>query len=326
MQRMCTDANQEATGWRAGHRNAEWPSGPARAATSPEKLMPVSQQSEIDRYLCTGQHDALYSAWPGRDLVVRARQGDADLRRALIDRVRSRTRRATAHKALEGLDVVSLTRAKVEPMVRGLFPRAEQQAVFDMLAPSVIFLVPAIIETVLNNARYLGTTWHLANLYLASCDADLLSDEAVGILGLSEGTTCFVSMTYFQPNGQLDDFLVHEAAHVFHNCKRATIGLPEIRGGEWLLEIDFCKRETFAYACETYSRILALGESAADRRRLLTQAENGPMPPDDRLDAAEYIETLRAAVGARNGWKRIHQVCAPPSRRRDSNLATRDAL
>jgi hypothetical protein len=78
-----------------------------------------------------------------------------------------------------------------------------------------------------------------------------------------------VSMAYFRPNGQLDDFVVHEGAHIFHNCKRQTIGLPEVGGREWLLDIDFRKRETFAYVCEAYSRILEVGRSAAARRELL---------------------------------------------------------
>ena len=38
--------------------------------------------------------------------------------------------------------------------------------------------------------------------------------------------------------------------------ERRTVGLPETRQREWLLDIDFRKRETFAYACEAYSRIL----------------------------------------------------------------------
>jgi hypothetical protein len=55
---------------------------------------------------------------------------------------------------------------------------------------------------------------------------------------------------------QFADFVVHEAAHVFHNCKRFTVGLPETRTKEFLLPIDSHQRETFAYACEVYSRIL----------------------------------------------------------------------
>jgi hypothetical protein len=34
------------------------------------------------------------------------------------------------------------------------------------------------------------------------------------------------------------------------------IGLPETRTREWLLPIDFRKRETFGYACEAYARIV----------------------------------------------------------------------
>ena len=49
---------------------------------------------------------------------------------------------------------------------------------------------------------------------------------------------------------------MHEVAHIFHNCKRRTLGLPHSRTKEWLLDIAFVERETFAYACETYSRIL----------------------------------------------------------------------
>jgi hypothetical protein len=46
--------------------------------------------------------------------------------------------------------------------------------------------------------------------------------------------------------------------------------------------------ETFAYACEVYSRMLELGRSAAVRRELLSQAENGLSLPDDRVVASEH--------------------------------------
>ena len=97
-----------------------------------------------------------------------------------------------------------------------------------------------------------------------------------------------MSMAYFRPNGQFDDFVVHEAAHIFHNCKRQTIGLPATGRREWLLDIDFGKRETFAYGCEVYSRMLQLGRSAAARCELLSQAENGLSLPDDRVVASEH--------------------------------------
>jgi hypothetical protein len=136
---------------------------------------------------------------------------------------------------------------------------------------------------------------------------------------LSEETTCYVSMEYFRPNGRFEDFIVHEAAHTFHNCKRGTIGLRHTRRHEWLLHLEFKKRETFAHACEAYSRILEHGVGPADRRRLQDELEDGPMPPTDRVDLDEYLDILCEAVVARNGWKHILARCSPPrpTRRRE---------
>ena len=108
-----------------------------------------------------------------------------------------------------------------------------------------------------------------------------------------------------------DDVVVHEAAHIFHNCKRERIGLRGTRHREWLLEIDYGMRETFAYACEALTRIQELGDSARARRALLSEIEDGPMPADERVNAGVYISILREAVGARNGWKRILRRRAP---------------
>jgi hypothetical protein len=198
------------------------------------------------------------------------------------------------------MDVVAFTRMKVAPMVRGLFPRSEHETMLDVLGRSVIFLTPATIGTVLKQTRWLRTAWDLANLYLASFGSALLSEDAPQILGLSEEMTCYVSVEYFRAEDRFDDFVVHETAHIFHNCKRRTIGLREIRGHDWLLEIDFVKRETFAYACEAYSRILELGEGPPAQRMLLSDIENGSMPPKEHV-SGEYVDILREAVVARNG-------------------------
>jgi hypothetical protein len=72
-------------------------------------------------------------------------------------------------------------------------------------------LTPATIELVLLETRYLSTAWRLANAYLLSCGGKLLAHDAPCIVGLSEGTTCYVSTAYFLRNRRLDDFVVHEA-------------------------------------------------------------------------------------------------------------------
>jgi len=284
--------------------------------------MQQSREEEIERYLRTGEYDAHPWGWPGPDFLERARNADAALRKALIEEVRRRAPHAAQPQRLADLDVAAFTSAKVAPMVRGLFARREQETVLDVLGASFVFLTPATVDAVLKQMPWLGTAWNLANLYLAGCDAPLLAEDAPCLLGLSEGTRCYVSAEYFAAPGRFDDFVVHEAAHIFHNCKRATIGLRGTRRREWLLEIAFAKRETFAYACEAYSRIQELGDSPRARGMLLAEHEQGRPPPDERVDADEYFDILREAVAARNGWKRILARCSPPAPARHRHRAT----
>ena len=280
--------------------------------------MQPSTESEIERFLLTGEHDWKFLAWSGEGYSARAKLGDAALRQALIRCIVLRTGHATVPAALVGLDVMTYTRNKVAPMVHGLFPAAEQDTVLDVLARSVVFLSRDSISEVIAKAPWLSTAWKVANVFLASCGAEVLCQEAGQLVGLSEGTTCYVSAAeYFSTRTGFEDFVVHEAAHIFHNCKRCTIGLPEIRNREWLLPIQFGKRETFAYACEAYSCILERGGGLRERRQLLAELEQGPMPPDERVNAGEYVDILHQAVEARNGWKRILESCIDrPERRR----------
>jgi hypothetical protein len=197
-----------------------------------------SPRSEIERYLRTGDHDPLFRTWREGSVLERIQRGDADLHRALASEVKARTAGVSVPEALIGLDCESFARKKVAPMVRGLLPIVEQQSVLDILARSLVFLTPSTIDAVLNKG-FPRSAWDLANLYLLSCGAKLLADDAPRIVGMSEDTTCFVSMDYFRSNHRFADCVIHEAAHVFHSCKRSALGLPAKRRREWLLEIDF---------------------------------------------------------------------------------------
>lgn len=75
-------------------------------------------------------------------------------------------------------------------------------------------------------------------------------------------------------------------------------------------------RETFAYACEAYGRILDLGSRPSDRRKLLSELLDGPMPNDHRVDENDYRDILTAAVAERSGWRLILRRCAPSPARR----------
>ena len=222
---------------------------------------------EIDRYLVSGESDPLCAAWSG-SFMERANRAHDDLRGALVHAVR-RLSEGLTHKPLPVADSVALTRKKVAPMVRGLFPRAEQDMVLATLEQSVVFLTKENIEPLMFGRAFDSSAWTLANLYLASIGAELLGKDAPRLVGLSEGTTCYVSPEYFDGGDTFADFIVHEAAHIFHNCKRASVGLHQTRRKEWLLDIEFRKRETFVYSCEAYARVLEHGKSPTERRVIL---------------------------------------------------------
>lgn len=268
----------------------------------------------IHKYLTTGDYDPGLTAWAGRTVVERQHIGHAALISALVAEVERRSADRTLMDVTPIADPTGYARAKLGPMVRGLFSRREQEPVLKVLERSVVFLTPANIASILGEERWLHTAWDLANLYLGSIGAKHLSPDAPSIVGLSEETTCYVSLEYFAHRDRFADFVVHEAAHVFHTCKRRTAGLPETRTREWLLDIEFGKRETFAYACEVYSRIVELGRRPADRRRLLAELESEGLLGDKTVRREELRQILREAVESRNGWKRILVHCAPRPR------------
>jgi hypothetical protein len=252
----------------------------------------------------------LFPAWSGVNTVDRLNRGHRELLAALVDEVKRRAGRPVVPRCLRGLDLVGFGRKKAEPMVRGLFPRSEQGAVLDLVGRSLLFVTPRSIRSVLLGCERLDTAWTLANLYLGSAKAELLGKSAPELVGFSEELTCYVSPDYFRHEDPFADFVVHETAHIFHNCKRRTAGLPETRTREWLLDIDYRKRETFAYACEAYSRILERSYTPAGRRAL-AQEFHGFDVDDGRVNSAEVADLVREACGRRNGWKVILGHCAP---------------
>jgi hypothetical protein len=247
-----------------------------------------AEAEAIDHYLRTGDADPLGFPWPG-NVIERCVLADRELRAALIREVR-RHEKGRTRCGDPAVDVVALTRGKVEPMVRGLFPRAEVDTVLDALERSA---------------------WTLANLYLRSIGSEPLGDDEAAIVGLSIETTCFVTPAALEDEDPFEDFIVHEAAHVFHNCRRETLGLHSTRRREWLLEIDFRERETFAYACEAFSRIHARARTPAERRRLAAEYAAEPRVPEDAADEEKVAEIVTDAAAARNGWKVILARCAP---------------
>lgn len=266
---------------------------------------------EIDRFLRTGDYDPLFRKWPGSDFLDSAVCGSQALQDALLEEVRRRQGMCLTRlpDSPVGHELAAFTRAKVEPMVRGLFRRNECGPVLALLERSVVFLTREGIEPVIRQEN-LGTAWEIANIYLSSMGAERLDPGVPCHVGLAADTMCYVSTEYFAETNPFADFVVHEAAHVFHNTKRRTAGLSETGRCEWLLPIGFRMRETFAYACEAYSRILEQGKGIAKRRALLGQLQALPPPPDERVGPQEYFSILAEAIHRRNGWRAILERCS----------------
>jgi len=111
--------------------------------------------------------------------------------------------------------------------------------------------------------------------------------------------------------------VAHEAAHIFHNCKRRTIGLAEKGKREWLLDIEYRKRETFAYACEAYARILERAPKLQDRPGLAIEYASKVRVSAERVDPVEVKSILlmraRQETGGRSSWAGAHRRRAGPS-------------
>jgi hypothetical protein len=183
--------------------------------------------------------------------------------------------------------------------------------VLDALVEGIVFLTLHNIVEVLASEPWLSTAWRLANLYLDSLGARRLGTQADKLVGLSQDTTCYVSLAYFDHTDTFADYGVHEAVQVPHNCHRTTIGLPERRHCATPLDIAFRQRETFAYACEAYSRILAMTQGREARQAALERHTASGLPPDERVDHGQYLAILSEAVRARNGWQCIRKRCVP---------------
>jgi hypothetical protein len=182
---------------------------------------PRRVEDQVQRYLRSGAHDMMFAGWPGMHFLDAARQGRHRLQTALVEEVLRRAEGVECQVCLP-TDLARWTRDKLTPLVHGLFGSDERCAVLDMFERSVVFLTLQNIAEVLEKETRLSTAWDLANLYLCSLKLPALSEQARHIVGLSQETTCYVAMSYFDEDDPFADFVVHEAAHVFHNCKRET--------------------------------------------------------------------------------------------------------
>jgi len=272
----------------------------------------MTSAQETQQFLATGEYDMAYKAWQGHNTFERIQAGEAALRAALADALRQRTKVIKFPSMPPDFDAGQFVLGKVRPMVCGLFPERERQALLDLFENSLVFVTHDNIDSLIQDTDRLSTAHQIANLFLGSLGLPGLDDQPVEFVGFSEETTFYVSMAYFKDSDPFADWVIHEAAHVFHNWKRASVGLPHTQSREFLLNIAFAKREVFAYACEAYSRILERAKDPTDRRRLYAEYVKNGVHADVRISRDELVDVVASAVAARNGWNRILANCSPP--------------
>jgi hypothetical protein len=91
--------------------------------------------------------------------------------------------------------------------------------------------------------------------------------------------------------------------------------------GTWrLLDIQYQKRETFAYACEAHARILERAPKLQDRPGLAVEYASKVRVSAASVDPVEVNSILADACAAKNGWKIILGRCAPEKSRSTSAL------
>ena len=274
---------------------------------------PQWTDSEVERYLRTGEYDSFFVGWPGSNLSDIATRASQRLRSALVAETMRRSKGFESVSRLP-VDLYVWNSEKLKPMVDGLFNPSERATVIRLLSDNVVFVTRANLEKILMAERWLSTAWDVANIFLESVKAPTLSGQPCNIVGLSQETRCYVSMDYFDETDPFADFVVHEAAHVFHNSRRVACGLAASARTDYILDIDYHMRETFAYACEAWSRISSAAHCRVDRKALILQHADRGLPSDDRVNHDEYLDVLFDAARAHNGWQRIAKRCEPRQR------------
>jgi hypothetical protein len=143
-------------------------------------------KADIAQFLRTGDADPLMANWPGAHTLDRIQRGEEALTDALLVEVRRREAQVSipTPAVVPGGDLLAFSRVKLGPMVRGLFPRAEQEQVLKLLERSVEFLTPESIERLIRKASFLHTAWKLANIYLVGIGAEPLGNDMRRIVGM----------------------------------------------------------------------------------------------------------------------------------------------
>ncbi len=208
-----------------------------------------------------------------------------------------------------------MIRHRIEPMVTGLVQEDWREvALREIIARTFVLNVPgarAAIEAELKTC-FMGSAWRV--LWALFGDHGLKPDDVeVGCDGLA-GDYAHVRWSAYQTNDPYCDVVVHEAAHMLHYLKPRHYGLHVRRGQERFVDIEFCHRELFAYACEAYSRVVLQGERKLRIPFAEKMADEAFSFPQGQIK--EVAALVLSAARARNGWRVIREATVIQRQRR----------
>jgi hypothetical protein len=258
----------------------------------------MSAADAVERFLATGEHDPHFSDWEG-DVVERRRAGTSVLREVLTKITRWRAQRAPIRSVTVPADAEARIRARIEPMLRGLFG-AETEPLLDRLPTRVVVVTPATFAALPPEVP-LRTAWDLANVMLDDMGAPPLSDDTPALDGLCAAGRAWVLPRALVSDAPFPDIVTHEVAHLLHTLSRADLGLDGPAGP--ILAIPPRRRETFAYACEVWAGATRAGGSRAVVARNVADWRASSEAVDVRVDRAELDPLLDAALAdPLRGW------------------------
>jgi len=263
----------------------------------------------VERFLGTGEYDPRFPDWEG-DAVARRSAGAAALRDVLVRVVRWRAERAPLRSPAVPRDAEARVRARIAPLLHGLFDAPLADRLVDRLPNRVVLLNPATFAARVPSLP-LRTAWDLANLLLDDLGAPPLGDDAPELDGVCVEGHAWVSPRELGTEEPFPDTLVHEAAHLLHTVGPADLSLDGPPGP--FLAIPPRRRETFAYACEVWTGALRAGTEGIGAR--VAAWRRSSEAGDARIERAELDLLLDAAAAhPERGWATLRawvaEVCA----------------
>jgi hypothetical protein len=266
----------------------------------------------IEQFLRTGE-ETWEGAGSGRFTLAQLKQDEAYTRAAksaLQTLFNLLADLLPAEARLAPLVAPETIRSRINSMVKGLVQSDWQEIALRELTARTFVLnfqgAKAAIDAEFSTCYigYAGSAWQI--LWALFGDYGLKPDQIeVECDGLA-GDFAHARWSAYQSKDPYGDVVVHEAAHLLHYLKPGHYGLHVRRGHERFVDIEFCHRELFAFACEAYSRVLLHG----GRKARMSFAEKMPEGAFSfpRGQIQEVAALVIEAARARNGWRVIREA------------------